>query len=149
MPTHKITRDILLAALAGFQLDKQRIDVQIAEVQAMLGVPAPEETPTKKQGKRSAAVRKRMAEAQKARWAKIKGEPPAPVVPEPPKAKRQISAEGMKRIVAATKKRWKKQRAEAAAKRAAPAGSVVKRASVTRKTAVKKSAAADAQAAGQ
>ena len=31
-----LTRDILLAALAGFQLDKQRIDAQIAEVQAML-----------------------------------------------------------------------------------------------------------------
>ena len=81
-----------------------------------------------------------MAEAQKARWAKIKGEP---VTPELPKAKRQISAEGMKRIVAATKKRWKRQRAEAVAKKAAPAKSVA------RKPAVNKPPAVTTQAAGQ
>lgn len=65
-------------------------------------------------------MRRRMAEAQKARWAKIKGkaEPPSPE-PVATKAKRQISAEGMKRIIAATKKRW---RLRAAAKKAAPEG---------------------------
>jgi hypothetical protein len=36
MPKPVISRDILLAALAGFQLDKRRIDAQIAEVQTML-----------------------------------------------------------------------------------------------------------------
>lgn len=36
MPTPTLSREILLAALAGFQLDKQRIDTQIAEVQALL-----------------------------------------------------------------------------------------------------------------
>jgi hypothetical protein len=59
-----------------------------------------------------------MKEAQRLRWAKIRGEsePSAPV-PEPPKPKRRISAEGMKRIIAATKKRWRLQMA--AAKKAA------------------------------
>jgi len=119
MPAFTLSRDILLAALASFQLDKQRIDGQIAEVQALLNgsaTPAPsvsDATPKPKTRKRSAAVRKRMAEAQKARWAKLKGES-EPAAPEAPKAKRQISPEGMKRIIAATKKRWRLQKAKAA-----------------------------------
>ena len=137
MPTPKLTRDILLAALAGFQLDKQRIDAQIAEVQAMLG--APEETPTKKKGKRSAAARKRMAEAQKARWAKIKGEPAAPATPKAPKARRQISEEGMKRIIAATKKRWKRQKAKAAVKKGTPTRAALKKTASAKRAALKKS----------
>jgi hypothetical protein len=56
-----------------------------------------------------------MALAQKARWAKIKGEvqQSTPPVPEPAKTKRRISEEGMKRIIAASKKRWRLQRAAA------------------------------------
>ena len=80
------------------------------------------EVPARKGKKRSVAVRKRMKEAQRLRWAKIRGEsePSAPV-PEPPKPKRRISAEGMKRIIAATKKRWRLQRAAA---KSAPARKV-------------------------
>jgi hypothetical protein len=164
MPTPTFTRDILLAALAGFQLDKQRIDTQIAEVQAMLdgsGTPARKatvsvETPGKTRGKRSAAVRRRLAEAQKARWAKIKGVAtlesvsPSPATPEAAKAKRQISEEGMKRIIAATKKRWKLQKAAAKAEKAAPKKAAAKKAAKAKavakkvspvKKAVKKSAA--------
>ena len=68
-----------------------------------------------KRKKFSAAARKKMALAQKARWAKIKGEsePPSPSTPDPPKPKRKISPEGMKRIIAATKKRWRLQPAAA------------------------------------
>jgi hypothetical protein len=140
MPTPALTRDILLASLAGFQLDKQRIDAKIAEVQAMLDGGSPgktpplsEEKPKKGRRRRSAAVRKRMADGQKARWAKIKAEsePSSTPTPEAPKAKRQISEEGMKRIIAATKKRWRLQRAAA---KSAPAKKAVKKA-------VKKSAA--------
>jgi hypothetical protein len=66
-----------------------------------------------------------MALAQKARWAKIKGdsEPPAPA--EAPQAKRKMSKEGLARIIAATKKRWaavraaKAQQEKAAAKKPA------------------------------
>lgn len=81
MPAPTLSREILIAALAGFQLDKQRVDAKIAEVQAMLDgsrspsvTATPEAEPKKGRRKRSAAVRKRMAEAQKARWARVKGE---------------------------------------------------------------------------
>ena len=106
------------------------------------------EGPARKRRKRSAAVRKRMALAQKARWAKIKGEiePPTPPAPEPSKPKRRISAEGMKRIIAATKKRWRLKRAaenaalvkKVAAKKVAV--TPAKRAAPVRKAARKKSA---------
>lgn len=166
MHTTIFTRDVLLAALAGFQLDKQRIDSQIAEVQAMLdgggspvtGPSAAEETPEKGRRKKfSAASRRRMAEAQKARWAKIKSEsePPSPAAPEasaPSKAKRKISAEGMKRIIAATKKRWRLQKAaakagsagkgaprKAGAKKAAPV-KVAKSVAPVKKTSARKAA---------
>jgi integrase len=84
---------------------------------AAVKLPATAEAPTRKRRKFSAASRRKMALAQKARWAKIKGEiePPSPRTPEPPKPKRRISAEGMKRIIAATKKRWRLQKAAARA----------------------------------
>jgi hypothetical protein len=87
--------------------------------------PATPEAPTRKRRKFSAAARRKMALAQKSRWAKIKGEvaPPAPSKPE-----RRISPEGMKRIIAATKKRWRLQKAAAkAASAKKPAKSVKKK----------------------
>jgi len=57
-------------------------------------------TPRKK---RSAAARRRMAAAQKARWAKAKGTEEVPT----PK-KRRMSAAGRKAIAAAQKARWAK-----------------------------------------
>jgi len=117
--------------------------------------------------KRSAAVRRKMALAQKARWAKIKSEvePPAPT-PAPPQAKRQISPEGLQRIIAATKKRWRLQKAaaKAALANASPKKAEVKKAvapvakaakkvapvkSAVKKAAVKKAAAAPALAMAQ
>ncbi len=77
-----------------------------------------------------------MALAQKARWAKIKGDvaTPVPTASEAPKPKRQISAEGMKRIIAATKKRWALKRAEGktATKVARPKKAAAKKAVVKR-----------------
>jgi hypothetical protein len=121
MATQKLTNEILGAAIDGFEGQKKRIDAQIAELRGMLsGGPvesaAAPETPAKK-SKISAAARRRMALAQKARWAKIKGESAqsAPAAtPEPPRPKRRISEAGMKRILAANKKRWALKRAEAA-----------------------------------
>ena len=145
MPTPTFKREILQAALAGFQQDKQRIDAQIAEVQAMLGGSSSQETDRsvsdgapKKRGKRSAAARRHMAEAQKARWAKIKGEvePPSPATVEPAKVKRKISAAGRKAMSDATKKRW-------ALKKAAAKSAPVKK-SATKKAAVKKASPAKA-----
>jgi hypothetical protein len=119
VPT-KLTSDILAAAIEGFELQKKRINDKIAEIRQMLGggpvepVAVPE-SPVGKRKKVSAAARRKMALAQKARWAKIKGEsetPPSPAK-EAPKAKRKISAEGMKNIIAAQKKRWRVQKAAA------------------------------------
>ena len=115
----QIRNDILTAALAGFKLERRRIDEKIAHVEAMLGGETGSPIVTtdgSTAGRRrfSAATRGRMAAAQKARWAKLKGasEPsePAPVAPKP---KRQISPEGLKRIIAATKARWRRQKAAA------------------------------------
>jgi hypothetical protein len=117
MTTPKLTRDILLAALAGFQLDKQRIDAQIAEVQALLNGGATRETTLRgtvpsiseaahKKGtrKRSAAVRKRMAEAQRLRWLKIKGQTePEPTSSEP--ATPEASSGKRKKFSAAARRR--------------------------------------------
>jgi hypothetical protein len=52
----------------------------------------------------SAAGRRRIAAAQRKRWAALKQGSVAKAAPA--KKKRKISAAGMKRIVAATKKRW-------------------------------------------
>jgi hypothetical protein len=134
MPT-KLTTEIITAAILGFEEQKRHIDTKIAELRAMLsGGPAesaarPEGTPRKH--KISAAARRRMAIAQRKRWAKIRGESEPLAPAKAPKAKRRISEEGMKRIIAATKKRWRLQKAAAKA----PA-----KKAVTKKTAVKKAA---------
>jgi hypothetical protein len=121
MPT-KLTNEIIIAAITGFESQKTRIDLQIAELQAMLDggtKPTPAatpETPTCKRKKFSAAARKRMKEAQQRRWAKIRGEsaPPAPATPEAPKLKRRLSRAGRAAIVAALKKRWAAKKAATA-----------------------------------
>jgi hypothetical protein len=139
MPT-KLTSEIITAAIQGFAEQKRHIDGQIAELRAMLsGPPAePAATPDGAEPKRrvSSAARRRMALAQKARWAKIKGESesPSPAAPEPPKKKRKLSAAGLKRIVEATKKRWAAVMAQkAAAQEGAARKSAVKKAKQTTK----------------
>ena len=98
MPT-KLTHEIITAAIEGYEAQKIRIDHQIDELRAMMsGHPAASpEPPNRKRKKFSAATRRRMREAQRQRWAKIRGESElsAPATPEPPKAKRRISEEGM------------------------------------------------------
>lgn len=159
------------------QLERQKVAIEraLAALREVEGIAAPAraadvqptaapKAPTRQRKKFSAAARRKMALAQKARWAKIKGEtePPSSPAPEPPKPKRRISAEGMKRIIAATKKRWRLQRAAAAsapAKKVAPKKVEGKKVAVpapsakaARKAAVKKSATAStptlAQTAG-
>jgi hypothetical protein len=121
-PKQRLTPEIAAAAIDGYELQKTRIDAKIAELRAMLPAgstqtAATPEAPTRKRKKFSAASRRKMALAQKARWARIKGEsePSAQSAPEAPKPKRRISKEGMARIVAATKKRWRLQKAAAKA----------------------------------
>ena len=117
----KLTNDILEAAIQGFEGQKKKIDDRIAEIRSILGggpaeQTATQEAPVGKRKKFSAAARRRMALAQKARWAKAKGAVALPSAPAPITAtKRRISPEGMQRIIAATKKRWRLQRAAAKA----------------------------------
>lgn len=69
---------------------------------------------TKRRGPRrmSAAARRRISEAQRARWAKVKGtqKTPTPIDAKRGKRKGTISVEGRARIAAAQKKRWAKVR---------------------------------------
>jgi hypothetical protein len=143
MPISKLNRPVIEAAIVGFEHQKTQIDNQIAELRAMLsGGPTETATtpePTRpKSGKRSLAVRRRMALAQKERWAKIKGEaePPAPAAAQAPKPKRKLSAAGKAAIIAATKKMWAAKKAAAKAKSVA-----AKKATPARKKAAKKAAA--------
>ena len=140
MPT-KLTPRIITAAIDGFESQKRRIDEQITELRAMLpGGHAETATPAEItrpwRQKRSLAVRRRMALAQKERWAKIKGdsEPSVPAPAKPPKAKRKLSAAGRAAIIAASKKMWARKRAAAKAK--SPASK--KTAPAKKKGAVKK-----------
>jgi hypothetical protein len=69
----KLSHEVIMAAIAGFKAQKLRINSQIAELRNMLdyrhaGAEAP-----KRKRKISAASRRRMALAQKKRWAAIKG----------------------------------------------------------------------------
>jgi len=118
MPT-KLDNDILAAAIEGFEDRKKQIDAQIAEIRQLLtggrAEPAAKPEAGRKRRKVSAAGRKRMAEAQRKRWAAKKqaGAPPKAAKPEAQKPKRKLSAAGRKRIVEATKKRWALVRAAA------------------------------------
>lgn len=122
MPT-KLTTEILTAAIDGFEIQKARIDAQIAEIRQLLeGSPAPaavaSEKPSTvskvsaKRRKMSKAGRAAIAAAQRKRWADLKKAPAAAEAPK--QKKRKLSAAGRKAIIAATKKRWAAKRAEAA-----------------------------------
>jgi hypothetical protein len=113
-----LTKQIIEAAIHGFEAQKQRIDAQLAELRGMLSSAsagaAPTSQPTEgKQPGMSAAGRKAIAEAQRKRWAAVKGHSAAPKAAKKPK--RKLSAAGKAAIVAALKKRW-------AAKKAASGG---------------------------
>jgi len=118
MPT-KLDNDILAAAIEGFEAQKKRLDAQIAEIRRLMtgghAEPAATAEPGRKRRKVSAAGRKRMAEAQRKRWAakKQSGAAPKAAKPEAQKPKRKMSAAGRKRISEATKKRWALVRAAA------------------------------------
>jgi hypothetical protein len=88
MPTgNALSKDLLSAALAGLEAQRQRIDEQLSELRGMMGARQPGRPPKSSAGatqsaaaqpgaskKRtvSAAARKRMAAAQKKRWAAVR-----------------------------------------------------------------------------
>jgi len=105
MPT-KLNSEIIIAAILGFEQQKSHIDAETAELRALLPGGSPEsattpEAPTGKRKKFSAAARRKMAMAQKARWAKIRGES-EPTAPAP--KKRKLSAAARARLAANLKK---------------------------------------------
>jgi DNA-binding protein HU-beta len=142
MPAPKLTAQILEAAILGMESQKEKLDAQIAELRQMLeGAPdAPATNPGVGPRKRktfSAATRRRMKEAQRLRWAKIRGEsePPAPATSKP---KRKLSKARKAALVA----NLAKARAARAAKRAeaAKAEQAASKKADTNKPATKKAA---------
>jgi hypothetical protein len=72
MPKKVVDRDVLEAALIGFQHQREQIDAKIAEVRAHLSGAAKKEPSAAGGTKKrvlSSAARKRIAVAQKKRWA--------------------------------------------------------------------------------
>jgi hypothetical protein len=96
------------------QIEIEKLDQIISGIEALNGAgAAPSKTA---QTKRiiSAASRRKMALAQKARWASIRKKSQPTVVAKttsPAHAKRKISAAGRKRIAAAQRARWARVRA--------------------------------------
>ena len=96
-------RELLSAALAGYQHQLAGIHARMAEIRSALGVKGPARaTPNRTM---SAAGRASIAAAQRARWAASKKQAAAA------KPKPRLSAAGRAAIVAATKKRWAAVRA--------------------------------------
>src|SRR5436305_8463624 len=115
MARNQHDRSFLEAALLGYEAQMEKITAAIADIQRRIGtagtaaVPAPGAVgrpARRKKHQISPEGRKRIAEAQRKRWAASKGqaEPSAPKAAK--KAKRKLSAEGRANIVAALKKRW-------------------------------------------
>jgi hypothetical protein len=126
-----VNEEVINAAIEGFEARKTHLNQQISELRGMLEggsaqTGAAAEPAPRKRGRMSAAARRRIAMAQKARWARVRGvSKPESAKVKTPTPKRRISEEGMKRIIAATKRRWRLQRAAKAksakaAKRRAP-----------------------------
>ncbi|HUO28347.1 MAG TPA: hypothetical protein VMU80_03945 [Bryobacteraceae bacterium] len=109
----KLTAEIIHAAIEGFESQKRRIDAQIDELRQLLKGDRAAETPAtglaRPRRKMSASARKRIAAAQKARWAKVKAEGAASPQSKP---KRKLSAAGRKAISEAAKKRWAAKRGQ-------------------------------------
>jgi hypothetical protein len=88
---------------------KEKIEALNKELASILGTPASVSAKSpKKKGGMSAAGRAKVAAAQKARWAKIKGAKPAAKAPT---KRRKMSAAAKAKISAAAKARWAKVKA--------------------------------------
>jgi hypothetical protein len=110
----KLDNEIIQAAIDGLESKKHHIDTQIAELREMLkGAHATAPAKGRRGGKRkfSPEALERMREAQKRRWAKVKGETAA-AAKAAPRPKRKMSAAGRKAIAAAQKKRWANRAAQ-------------------------------------
>jgi hypothetical protein len=113
----RLDREIITAAIDGFEEQKKRINAQIAELRQLLTGGASSDgadlsRATTKRRRMSATARARIAAAQRKRWAAQRtagsesGTSSAPV-----RKKRKLSAAGRKAIIEATKRRWAAVRA--------------------------------------
>jgi hypothetical protein len=93
--------NFLQAALAGYQHRLAEINQRIIELQARLGNTAVEAATPPKRRTMSQASRRKIAAAQKKRWAAVKEAKTAPAKPN-----RKMSAAARKRIGDAARKRW-------------------------------------------
>jgi len=139
----QLTDDVILAAIAGFQQQKTKIDEQIGRLQGMLSGRRTTASLTaagelgRRRRKVSAAARRRMSEAQKSRWARVRGETTrsSQSNAQAARPKRRLSEEGRKAIIAATKRRWRLQKAMAAKGQTGTTKTAQKRTSSARKAA--------------
>lgn len=117
MATPKLTDAIANAAILGFEEQKRKIDLQIAELRAMqrISILATESPAGRPRRRMSAKTRKAMGEAQRKRWAEKEASSTTPPVKAAKalKKKRVLSAAGKAAIVAALKKRWAAKKSEA------------------------------------
>lgn len=139
--TQKHDSDFLQAALIGLQHTLAAIEARIADLRGRLGgQPAPHQTGAPASGAKkrtmSASARRRIALAQKKRWAAFKAAKSEPAAAKAPK--RKLSAEGRARIIAATKKRWAAFRKAQQAPKAAAKPAAKKAAKKAVKTVAKK-----------
>ena len=105
----KLTPEIINAAIAGFETQKRGIDAQIAQLRSMLdGASGPPKSTPAAHGRKKVSPegRARIAEAQRLRWAKARGEAEPAAKP-----KRKLSPAGRRAIAEATRKRWAAVRA--------------------------------------
>jgi hypothetical protein len=99
----------------GTQLRLEKLDQVISGIESLNGSSGVSSKPARPTRIVSAASRRKMALAQKARWAGIrKASPAAVAVAKTGSAhgKRTMSAAGRKRIAAAQRRRWAKVRAQ-------------------------------------
>jgi hypothetical protein len=113
-----VDKTLLEAALSGYERQREDLEAKIAEIRRHLGSAPVAVTSTESgSGKKrviNAAARKRMAAAQKKRWAAYRKVQGAPA--KAPKAKRVLSAAAKRNIAEATRKRWAEYRAAKASK---------------------------------
>ncbi len=78
MPTLKLTHEIIAAAIEGYEVQKRRIDEQIAVLRQMLNpepaAEAAKTAPKKRRRRMSAAGRKAIGDAARKRWAAIRAQ---------------------------------------------------------------------------
>jgi hypothetical protein len=108
-------KDLTTSQLHRIIAIKERIETLQSQIDSIAadgaGIPSPltVEAPKKRRRRRSAVVRARMAAAQKARWAKVKGKAKSKPAK---KGKRRLSAAHKAKLAAAAKARWAKAKRE-------------------------------------